>query len=198
MANTVASTLSFSYNAGGDLLSASDADSSNTFLYTPRGLLKSDFQQLTSTITATINNKSYDALGRRTQFQVKLGNVVDSTVDYGYSPDGIETTIKQSGTKVANKSVKYTRDAAGRLSQLKRYADLNNTEPVAWTDFVSDSVNGVTLDRTKSITHRFETTILDQFNLTWDAANRLKSVDATNDGTSTFQYDLINQLVVAD
>lgn len=188
----------FTYNVSGELLRTGDSSVRNIFTYTPRGLLKSEVQQLSSTIVATLDNTSFDALGRRTQFQVKVGSAVDSTVDYGYSLDGKEITIKQSGTNVASKSVKYTRDSAGRISKLERFADLTFSERVASTEFELDVVNNKNVDRIKSIRNLYGTAALDSFTMTWDASNRLKLLETLSDGSSRFEYDLTNQLELAD
>jgi RHS repeat-associated protein len=85
-----------------------------------------------------------------------------------------------------------TYDAASQLKGINRYADLDGTQLVADSSYDYDVAS-----RLKELKHFKGTDVLAAYGFDYDAGNRITSFTSP-DGTSTYSYDLTNQLTGTD
>ena len=99
---------------------------------------------------------------------------------------------------VLDKSAKFAYNAAGQLTEIKRYNDLTaSSNPIVDTDYTYDDAG-----RLKILTHKnFNGTTYAGYTYDWDAVNRMTSMDFTatdrDDEDATFNYDDAGQLTGA-
>jgi RHS repeat-associated protein len=200
-------TLSFSHDAVGNLLSASDPSASYDYAY-------DNLYRATQTEVdygAGVNlfrlTTAFDATSRRTS----LGLEVDSGSGWGddllnsYSFDslGRVTQITQAGqtggATVQNKRVDFAYTVDGLFDSITRYKSLagGSANEVARSEYTRDDLGRIT-----SQEHLHDTTSIADYNFTYDAYSRITQVAATSlvglAGTTDFTYDTTGQLTAAD
>jgi RHS repeat-associated protein len=190
-------TLSFTYDAAGQMLSASDPDAEYAFVYDNLGRviqITHSLAALTPSITFT---QEYDAAGRRTRLAARINGTDDFVNNYTYDALGRLIRLTQGeqpgGRDVAEKRVDFSYDAAGRLAGLTRYADLAGTQHVAQSDYGYDQTG-----RLVDLVHyRGQTTFVD-YGWSFDAAGRMTRYVNSVDGTADYTSDATGQLTAAD
>lgn len=188
-------TLDFQYDAVGDLLDASDSDSSVHWLY-ESGLLRQESLSLPNNISVQFVNRYKDDVLQ--SVTTKLGGIQDSKVAYSYTADGLLEQIQQTGSNVSTKSVRYSYDQAARRTSVTRFTDVDNLTAVFRTDYRYKNTSNQQTDRLQSLKHETALSSLVEYKFVWDAASRLKSVESPGgDGLSSFTYDTVNQLTGA-
>jgi RHS repeat-associated protein len=200
-------TLSFSYDAAGNLLSASDPSASYDYTY-------DNLYRTTQTeidygvgVNSFQLTASFDAASQRTS----LGLEVDSGSGWGddlldsYTFDalGRVTQITQAGqaggATVQDKRVDFAYTVDGLFDSITRYKSLagGSTNEVARSEYTRDD-----LGRMTSLEHLHDTTSIADYDLTYDAYSRITQIAATSlvglAGTTDFTYDTTGQLVDAD
>ncbi|XZE36947.1 RHS repeat-associated core domain-containing protein [Pirellulaceae bacterium SH501] len=200
-------TLSFSHDAVGNLLSASDPSASYDYTY-------DNLYRTTQTEVAYgtgVNSfrltAAFDAASRRTS----LGLEVDSGSGWGddllnsYSFDslGRVTQITQAGqtggATVQDKRVDFAYTVDGLFDSITRYKSLTggSANEVARSEYTRDDLGRIT-----SLEHLHDTTSIADYNFTYDAYSRITQVAATSlvglAGTTDFTYDTTGQLTAAD
>ena len=191
----VTKTLDFQYDAVGDLLYASDSDSSVHWRY-ESGLLRQESLSLPNNIWVQFVNRYKDDVLQ--SVTTKLRGIQDSKVAYSYTADGLLEQIQQTGYNVSTKSVRYSYDQAARRTSVTRFTDVDNLTAVFRTDYRYTDTSDQQTDRLQSLKHKTALSSLVEYKFVWDAASRLKSVESPGgDGLSSFTYDTVNQLTGA-
>jgi RHS repeat-associated protein len=195
-ANTLERTLTYGYDAGSRLTSASDPAASYTF--TPDGLGRTvttvaTIAGLTSTVTL---DAAYDSRSNRTQAAFKIGATADFKNTYQVDPLGRTTQIVQQGNggNVVNaKRADFSYDAVGQFQKLSRYSDTAGTQLVAASGYSFDR-----LGRLTNLAHLRNSADVAGYRMAYDAAGRITRLDSSIDEVSQFSYDKRGQLTAAD
>jgi RHS repeat-associated protein len=201
-------TLSYSYDAAGQLLSAADPAAAYEFEYDLLGRLTSELQSLTGLAFDIAYQSEFDANSRRTQLLALLGGQADFANSYLYDNlNRLTVLTQQSGGSgpganvVAEKRVDFAYTAASQFSKISRYADWGGFELVANTFYDYDGIG-----RLSSLIHSTDATApvfgwgsgaLAGYEFTYDAASRITAINSFVDGFSGFDYDNTDQLTAA-
>ncbi len=192
-------TISYTYDALGDLLTASDIGATYGYEYDALGRLTWETQTIDGLTPTIVFDSVYNANGQRTELSATIGGTVDFVNTYAYDPLGRLTMLTQtdnSGYTVADKRIDFTYDAAGRYSTIARYADLAATQEVAVATYTFDDIN-----RLKDLVYTNSTpSTIRSFGWTYDAAGNVVSHDSdiAAEDVTDYGYDNTNQLTDAD
>lgn len=162
----------YTYDTHRNMLTAADPGGTTTFTYDAADRITSAAYPNGKTVTLT-----YDAAGRR-------ATISDGayTVKYSYDALGRLDTLRDGADALL---VDYGYNALGKLTSETRGNGATTAYAYSDAGFVA------------SITHRdAANTVTGFFNYTYAASGRVESV-ATEDGTTTYGYDLAGQLVSA-
>jgi len=176
---STANTLTYTYDAVSNLLTAKDADGANTFTYDAlnRGTTSRDMWGVALTF-------SYDAVSNRTHVQDSFGGVATITFD---ALDRMET-VKFGGPGVALR-FDYGYTERGQMSGISRYSDLSATTKIGATSMSYDSTGRLT-----NLKHQDGTgSWFNNATFTYDVANRITN-ETINGTPKTFTYDTTNQV----
>jgi RHS repeat-associated protein len=203
-------TLSYSYDAAGQLLSAADPAAAYEFEYNLLGRLTSELQSLTGLAFDIAYQSEFDANSRRTQLLSLLGGQADFANTYLYDNLNRLTVLTQESggsgpgaNVVAEKRVDFAYNAASQFSKISRYADWGGFELVANTFYAYDGIG-----RLSSLIHSTDSEpplpvegwgegALAGYEFTYDAASRITAINSFADGFSGFDYDNTDQLTAA-
>jgi RHS repeat-associated protein len=179
VSGSTVNTLTFLYDAVGNLTSAA----SNTGAYT----MSYDALNRTTVVNEPFNltlTFSYDAVGNRTLVQDSQGGMMTSVYD-----GANELTSRQFSGNGATFSFGLTYTGTHQLSTIMRYNNVMGTGNIASSTFLYDGA-----DRVTSIQHQNAGgTSLASFLYSYDAGGRLTTT--TDNGTpKTYTYDVTNQL----
>jgi YD repeat-containing protein len=176
----LADTLTYTYDAVGNLLSAANSNGTYTLSYDAAnrvtGVLEPFGQRLTF---------SYDAVGNRTVVKDSLGGVQTSLYDAANRLTsqpfaGISTTALRE-------DLTYT--AVGQEQTAIRYSNLAGTTKVGSTTYTYDADN-----RLSNLQHfNGSGTSLANYTYTYDNASRVQT-EVLNGATTTYTYDNVNEL----
>ena len=202
-------TLSFSYDAAGQLLTADDPAAAYEFDYDLLGRVTSELQTLGGLAFDIEYQSEYDANSRRTELLAILDGQADFKNTYLYDNLNRLTVLKQeSGASapaenvVAEKRIDFAYNAASQFDTISRYADLSGSEFVANTFFAYDGMG-----RLASLIHSTDATApssgwgtdpLAGYAFSYDAASRITAIDSYVDGLTEYDYDNTSQLTGAD
>ena len=116
------STISYSYDLAGDLLSASAPAAADTFSYNNVGQAASTTQQIAGPKPTVTLTQQFDADGNRTQLAATVGETADFVNNYAYDSLGGITQVTQphisGGNAVAEKRVDLAYDANGQYNTI--------------------------------------------------------------------------------
>jgi RHS repeat-associated protein len=176
----------FTYDAAGNMLTASDFAGAYTFTYNADNEVATQTDPLGNLMTY-----SYDANNNVTKLQDSLGGTTNVTT-YVYDNANRETSVQFSGnSQNLRQDTAYTN--ADQVQSLTRFSNLAGTTVVGSASYTYDSSERVTN------IHDYGTTTatnLTNVSYTYDNADRLTS--QTRDGTTnTYVYDSASQ-VTAD
>jgi RHS repeat-associated protein len=198
-------TISTTYNAAMRVTSIADNDAVNSFTWDIMGRLTSSSNAGTTNATPVVLTNSYDSLGRRSGLSASVNSVADFVNAYSYDTTGRMTQITQTdgnssaGDAVKDKRVDISYDSIGRFTSIARYESLNTTNPIASTAFSYDTAGHLTsLQHTGFNNGAAASSSMAGYSYTWDAADRLTSMNSVRDGLSTYSYDASSQLTAAD
>ncbi len=189
---TTSNSIAFGFDNSGSTISSSDS----SFVYQYGNDLlgrQTSFTRLTpaNSIVAAFNYQ-IDAAGNLTSRQETSGG--ESIVDlYTYNSLNQLTTHKQSGTNLKPKRANYTYDATGLFDLVSRFEDTEGVQLVTSSKYSYDNSH-----RLAGIRHFESNTTLLDYNLTYDLADRVNSLNSTTDGLSSYQLDSTGQLLSAD
>jgi len=119
-------TLTFTFDAAGQVLTAGDQFADYGYTYDALGraiLIEQEIAGLTPMVSFP---QQFDAAGRRTRLAATVGSTDDFLTDYVYDRLGRIDTIEQQGqggAAVATKYIDFAFDAASQPEGLERYAD---------------------------------------------------------------------------
>jgi RHS repeat-associated protein len=184
-----------SYTNAGMPFAVTDPDSTTIYSYDSLDR-KTGVSRTGTSITASAFAYSYDVAGNLTTTTQTVGSDVITT---NHVYDGINrpTEVSQTGTAVRSLKVNYPYNLSGDVTSVQRYQSSAVNSPatilVATTDFALDA-----LDRPTAITHRFGTTTLAGYGLTYDAASRITQINSTLDGITNYTLDAAGQLTAAN
>ncbi|HVX59094.1 MAG TPA: hypothetical protein VHC19_00785, partial [Pirellulales bacterium] len=185
---TVVRTISYSYNADGELTSASSPDSAYAYTYDGEGRTTSVDNYGTPTVPNVVLSSQYDSNGNRTQLSAAIDGTDDFLNTYAFDALNRMTQLVQQGqtggNSVATKGANLSHNLLGQLTSIFR-TDFFGTGPqpdIATSTFSYDSANRLT-----EIAYTTNGgTAIDAYSWTYDAANRVTSMTTTTDGTATY------------
>jgi len=194
---TTVRTLSYTYDAASQMLTASDPAASYEYVYDNVGRATSVSATIDGLTPEVVLTQVFDAAGNRTSLAAQIGATDDFLSACTYDDLGRMTRVQQSGQSGGNsvtpKRVDFAYDAAGRFDTITRYANLAGTQLVAQTGYTYDDASRLT-----ALTHSKGQTTLAGYTWTYDTKGRLTEYNSTIDGTATYTYDDTDQLTGAD
>jgi RHS repeat-associated protein len=182
---TTVNTLTFTYDAEGNPLTAADGAGAITMTYDALRRLQDETNVFGLTLTYT-----YDARDRVTQVQDALGGTTTSV----YDAANRLTSRQVGGSGVTPLRIDLGYDNRNDLTSLTRYSDLTGTQVVGTTVYSFDDANRVTSIVNKNAGN----TTLSYYNYSYDGANRVTSQtwqSGSTPGSATYTYDKTNQLL---
>jgi RHS repeat-associated protein len=194
--NAVIHTITYTYDAVGQMTEASDADSTYQYEYDDLGRLIQQTQTFADLTPVIVLNYIYDDVGNCTQVAAIVGGVADYVTDYSHDDLGRVTSIRQhgvtGGNAVAEKRIDFTYDAVGQYATVTRYADLAGTQLVSTATYTFDDAYQLV-----GLTYTKGTTTLGSYAYTYDDSGSMTSM-TTVDGTTDYTNDDTGQLTGAD
>jgi RHS repeat-associated protein len=198
---SVVRTFEYTYDLAGQLLTASDPDSSYEYAYDNLGrVTQIDIDNGGPIVVLT---QTFDAAGNRTSLAAEVDSTDDFLNTYTYDHLHRMTRVTQEGQSggntVAEKRVDFAYNAAGQFTAIDRYKDTSGGSGnlVVETAFAYDLIGRLT-----DLTHTADTTTIADYHWDYDAFGRITftSYDFSDgdDGSSTFSYDATGQLIEAD
>jgi RHS repeat-associated protein len=181
--------LVFSYDAEGNLLTASDPDSAYTFAYDVLDRVSTVSNFGTPGVPTIVITSGYDAAGRRTSVGDNLGVTVGSNYD---SRGLLERRTWQGGGLDAAR-IDFRYNDAGQRTELERFSDLSSANRIGRTTYGYDPQG-----RENDIVHRDAVdAVLADYDYLFDLADQLAS--ETHHGQMTsYTHDEAGQLTAAD
>jgi RHS repeat-associated protein len=178
-AGTFQQTLTFTYDAIGEMLSAQSPGGNNTFTYDHLGRVSTVNEPFGLTLTYT-----YDAADNRSSMQDSKGGLETFAYDAGNRLTQVQFT-GQSATL----SYDYAYDKIGEVTGLTRYSDLAGTTTVGWTSYSYDPRGNVTA------VHHYDShgSSIQSLGYTWTTSDQLQQ-KVVNGVTTNYSYDSTNQL----
>jgi RHS repeat-associated protein len=181
------------YDKVGNLTSLLDQFSKLSFTYDNRNRVKVVDNQGTPNVPRVALNYVYDGAGNLLEMDDAINGTAAGVTAYLYDGANRMTRTTQSGNGVTGKRVNFGYNEVNQFASIDRYADVAGTNLVAKTAYSYDALNRLT-----NKTHRnAANTLLDQFQIEYDAASRVaKTTDI--DGSTDYNYDARDQLTAAD
>lgn len=146
---------------------------------------------------------TWDHLYRRTALTTQVYNaqgigLYDFRESFAYDDLSRVTRVRQysvsGGASLTDKRADFTWNAAGENTQVRRDVwNVTGFSQVATGIYARDG-----LGRLTGLTYTHSTTTIADYDWTFDAASRVTSFVSSNDGTSDYSYDNINQVTAAD
>jgi RHS repeat-associated protein len=173
-------TLTFSFDAAGNLETAANAHGTHTFTYDALNRVSATHDVWNQRLTFT-----FDGVGNRTKVEDSFGGVKTST----YDAVNRLATIQFGGASQTEARLDFEYDKVHMRTTLMRYSDLDASTFVGSSSFVYDSLN-----RVEKIEHRDAAgTLVGNYTYLYDAASRVTS-QVINGTTTDYGYDDTNQL----
>jgi RHS repeat-associated protein len=181
------------YDKVGNLTSLLDQSSVLSFTYDNRDRVKTVDNQGTPNVPRVALSYVYDGAGNLLEVDDAINGAAAGVTAYLYDSANRMTQITQSGSGVSGKRVNFAYNEVNQFASVDRYADVAGAAPVAGTAYSYDGLNRLT-DKT----HRnAANTILDRFQIEYDAASRITKITDV-DGPTNYSYDTRDQLTGAD
>jgi RHS repeat-associated protein len=190
-------TLSFTYDAAGQLTQASDPAATLAYAYDDLGRTTSETQTIAGLTPQLGFTSTYDANSNRLSLASTIGGTADFKNTYTYDHlDRLTRLVQEDvagGNVLADKRVDFQYNALGQYTQIDRYQSVGTTAYVGTTVFAYDGMN-----RLIEMDHKQGSTLLAGYDYTYDAASRITSINSLLDGLTTYAYDSTDQLTAAD
>ena len=193
---TVLETISYAYNADGQLTSAASPDSA--YAYDGEGRVTSVDNSGTPNVPNVVLTSQYDANGNRTQLAATIAGTADFQNVYTYDALDRLTQLYQQGqtggNAVATKGANITYNLLGQLATIARtnFFGIGPAPDISTSTFSYDTANRLT-----EIAYTTGGTAIDAYSWSYDLADRVTSMTTTTDGTATYSYDDTNQVTGA-
>jgi RHS repeat-associated protein len=179
---TVVNTLTYSYDAAGNMLTAADKFGTITRSYDALDRLATD-----QNVFGQVLTYSYDTANRLTLRQDSLGGVLTSV----YDADNRLTNRQFGGTSQTPLRVDFAYSSSSELTTITRYSDLAGTQTVGTSVYSFDADGQLTnLKQTNG-----SGTSLENYTYTYDAANRVLGEQRNGTPDVTYTYDATDQLL---
>jgi RHS repeat-associated protein len=185
-AGATVNLLTYSYDNGGNVLTAQDTNGTITNAYDALGRMSSTADVFGLTLTY-----SYDTAGRRTLVQDSKNGVLTSVYDSGNRL----TSRQLAGSGVTQALVDLTYTSRNELSGLTRYSDVLRTTLAGTTSYAYDDASRVT----SIISKNAAGTALSTYTYLFDNADRVTQESwwsGASNGTHTYAYDTTSQLTL--
>ena len=192
-------TISYTYDAVGNRLTAADDFASYVYEYDALNRVTEETQTIVGLTPVMVFNSQYSATGKRIELAATVGGTDDFVNAYSFNNLGRLTRLTQDdqgGYAVAEKRIDFAYDAAGRAGTITRYANLAGTQEVITGSYTFDTVGQLT---NLVYTNSTPSTVR-SFAWTYDAAGRIVAHDSdiAAEDVSDYSYDDTNQLTEAD
>ncbi|MBR0191324.1 MAG: RHS repeat-associated core domain-containing protein [Thermoguttaceae bacterium] len=184
----------YTYDAVGNLLYATDGQ--HSYSYTYDALNRPIYTTFNFDSQSAVFAYTYDLAGRRTSSSLSLNGHSDRVNQTTYDFLGNATSIRQTGSAVDEIFAEFDYNANGLMTSVKRYeVDGNNLiNEIAESVYTYNANNAVT-----SITHKNPNgTQIVQHSYTYDNTNNIVEYLNSIDGSTTYNYDFLGQLIGAD
>ena len=194
-------TITSVYDGFGRLTSVADPSGTHAFVYDNFDHVTKTTMTLAGLTPQVVLDSTFDLGNRQLTSAVTIGTTKDYTKAFGYDANSQVTSIVQQqqagGNSMTPKRVEYTYNAARQRTAAKSYAATTATDQVFETVFSYDGMGRLT-----DLTHKKASTVYADYDITWDAANRITDFDFTylNGGaakTTDYGYDNTDQLKTA-
>ena len=189
-------TISFDFDAAGQLLEANDPAAVNSYTYDKLGRVTQETQTFDGFADTVTLGQSFDANNNRTQSVWDFGTTESLTSDFAYDHLNRMTQLTRSSDEQADfwHRAVFSYNSLGQFSEINRYVG-DNTTPIAVadTDFTYDGLN-----RLKSIVHTTGMTTWAGYDFEYDDTSRITSIDSFLDGLIAYDYDDTDQLIGVD
>ena len=197
--SNVLETISYAYNADGQLTSAASPDSAYAYAYDGGGRTASVDNNGTPNVPNVVLTSQYDDNSNRTQLAATIAGTADFQNVYTYDALDRLTQLYQQGqtggNAVATKGANLTYNLLGQLATIARtnFFGIGPAPDIATSTFSYDTANRLT-----EIAYTTNGgTATDAYSWTYDLADRVTSMATTTDGTATYSYDNTNQVTGA-
>ncbi|MGL4941572.1 MAG: RHS repeat-associated core domain-containing protein, partial [Thermoguttaceae bacterium] len=182
------------YNRAGKMATMDDGDNKFEFTYGVFGNEINQKQTLAGLEKPLEFEYATDISGLRTQYSAKVDGKVDHANGYAFDNLGRMTSISQTGEGFADKSAMLVYDSFGQLASQTRF------EAETLVAETCNTFDG--LGRIVNISHTKDATVFADYDLSWDAGNRITDFDFTYlNGSpkkkSRYSYDRTSQLIGA-
>jgi RHS repeat-associated protein len=182
VSGSTVNTLTFTYDAAGNMLTAANNAGTYTMAYDALNRISSEQEPFGAVLTMT-----YDAVGNRTQVQDSFGGITTSV----YDAAGRMTTLEFGGSGQTQLRLDFTYTARDQIATETRYSDLAGSHEIGYTTFMYDANMNLT-----SLQHQNGSgTCLASFLYNYDLAGRLKSEIDNGGAPVTYSYDGTAQLL---
>lgn len=190
--NEALRTINYVYNKVGELLNTSDPDGTLSFEYDAGGRLTTASNAGTPNTTQVVWGYSYDAAGNLVSRSETREGLLKSTKAMTY--DGLNRTmsITETGTTLAPKRVEYSFNAASELTSIDRFNSASGG-----TSTVNSKATYDDSRRLTSLVHSHNNSALANYSWQYDIASRITQASSP-DGTASYEYDVQDQLTGAD
>ncbi len=190
-------TFRTTYNRAGKMATMEDGENNFEFSYNCFGQEIGQKQSLAGLDMPVAFEYSTDILGLRTEYTAKLDGKVDHANQYAFDHLGRAVTITQSlplplsvpGKNLLDKRAELAYDDFGQTASLARF---EGDASVAETQNTFDMLGRVT-----NISHKNGEKTFANYDLAWDAGNRIVEMDMTDD-KAEYMYDKTSQLLGAE
>jgi RHS repeat-associated protein len=176
---TTVNTLTFTYDAAGNQLTAADANGAYTMAYDVLNRMTSVQEPYSQALTFT-----FDAASNRLTRTDSQGGIATETYD---ALNRLLTYQFSAGTVTLNLYQTWT--ARDQLATQSRYSDLSGTHLIGTTSYGYDNAGRLTNLQFKDGSGNN----ISNFTYSYDSGNRL-TVETLNGSTTSYQYDADNQL----
>ena len=184
------------------MTSVDDDFADYTYTLDNLGRITSRSESITG-LTPTVEIEyDYDAASNRVSASATIGATLDYINDFTFDDLNRLVAITQQsqtgGNAVADKSIEFDYNARGQLINIDRYEALTGSNPSLRSVYTYDTAN-----RLSSLDHKHVPTSgspvdLHTYDYSYDAMDRISSIDSSIDGLSSFTFDSLSQLTDAD
>jgi RHS repeat-associated protein len=177
---TTINTLTFTYDANSNLLTAANSNGTYTLSYDALNRVTVAAEPFGQTLTM-----SYDSVGNRTLLQDSHGGVTSSV----YDADNNLTSLQFGGTGQTPLREDFTYNAVNEVATATRYSDLAGTHQVGASSYTYDAAERLSNQQDAT----GGGTVYANYTYTYDPAGNVQS-EALNGATTSYSYDALNQM----
>jgi RHS repeat-associated protein len=195
---TVVAAMNYGYDAGQQLVSASDPNSAYAFTHDGDGNTLTVDNSGTPGVPDVVITGGYDAAGDMTSQSATIAGTKDFLNSYSYDADQRLTMVQQQGQSGGNavspKEIDYAYNALSQFTTVTDFSALSGPRTDVATGKSSYDADDRLIDL--SYTSNGGATTIDVFGWDYNAGNLATSFTSA-DGTAAYGYDPTNQLTSA-